>query len=197
MPTLAALFMQAPKHRESRASRFTDGLIKGYDRALRWALDHQRSMLGVFMLSVVLSVASFMMIPKGFFPLQDTAFVMGFTQAAADISYEEMVAKHKQLEAIISRDPAVISYNHGVGGAASDSIGNGRMWLVLSDPDSVTQASAKSSTVCVHNWLRCRVFRCSCARLRTSTSARECRARNINMYCARRAARSWRSGRVN
>lgn len=134
VPTLAALFMQAPKHRESRASRFTDGLINGYDRALRWALDHQRSMLGVFMLSVVLSVASFMMIPKGFFPLQDTAFVMGFTQAAADISYEEMVAKHKQLEAIISRDPAVISYNHGVGGAASDSIGNGRMWLVLSDP---------------------------------------------------------------
>ncbi|SDA81246.1 hydrophobic/amphiphilic exporter-1, HAE1 family [Pseudomonas sp. NFPP33] len=134
VPTLAALFMQAPKHQESRASRFTDGLIKGYDRALRWALDHQRSMLGVFMLSVVLSVASFMMIPKGFFPLQDTAFVMGFTQAAADISYEEMVAKHKQLEAIISQDPAVISYNHGVGGAASDSIGNGRMWLVLSDP---------------------------------------------------------------
>ena len=134
VPTLAALFMQAPKHLESRASRFTDGLINGYDRALRWALDHQRSMLGVFMLSVVLSVASFMMIPKGFFPLQDTAFVMGFTQAAADISYEEMVAKHKQLEAIISRDPAVISYNHGVGGAASDSIGNGRMWLVLSDP---------------------------------------------------------------
>nr|WP_288257450.1 multidrug efflux RND transporter permease subunit [uncultured Pseudomonas sp.] len=134
VPTLAALFMQAPKHRESRASRFTDGLINGYDRALRWALDHQRSMLGVFMLSVVLSVASFMMIPKGFFPLQDTAFVMGFTQAAADISYEEMVAKHKQLEAIISQDPAVISYNHGVGGAASDSIGNGRMWLVLSDP---------------------------------------------------------------
>ena len=134
VPTLAALFMQAPKHRESRASRFTDGLINGYDRALRWALDHQRSMLGVFMLSVVLSVASFMIIPKGFFPLQDTAFVMGFTQAAADISYEEMVAKHKQLEAIISQDPAVISYNHGVGGAASDSIGNGRMWLVLSDP---------------------------------------------------------------
>ncbi|SFW39230.1 hydrophobic/amphiphilic exporter-1, HAE1 family [Pseudomonas sp. NFACC19-2] len=134
VPTLAALFMQAPKHQESRASRFTDGLIKVYDRALRWALDHQRSMLGVFMLSVVLSVASFMMIPKGFFPLQDTAFVMGFTQAAADISYEEMVAKHKQLEAIISQDPAVISYNHGVGGAASDSIGNGRMWLVLSDP---------------------------------------------------------------
>jgi len=134
VPTLAALFMQAPKHRESRASRFTDDLINGYDRALRWALDHQRSMLGVFMLSVVLSVASFMMIPKGFFPLQDTAFVMGFTQAAADISYEEMVAKHKQLEAIISQDPAVISYNHGVGGAASDSIGNGRMWLVLSDP---------------------------------------------------------------
>ncbi|UQY33493.1 multidrug efflux RND transporter permease subunit [Pseudomonas fulva] len=134
VPTLAALFMQAPKHREGSTPGFTSRLVRGYDRALRWALDHQRSMLGIFMLSVVLSVTSFVMIPKGFFPLQDTAFIIGFTQAAPDIAYDEMVAKHKQLEAIFSQDPAVISYNHGVGGASSDSIGNGRIWLVLNDP---------------------------------------------------------------
>ncbi len=131
-PTLASLFMKAPKHVESGG--FFSWLLRFYDRALSWALGHQRFMLGVFLASVLLSVASFAMIPKGFFPLQDTAFIMGFTRASADISYEEMVAKHKQLEEIFSQDPAVISYNHAVGGSTTDSIGNGRIWLVLNDP---------------------------------------------------------------
>ncbi|AWY44453.1 acriflavine resistance protein B [Pseudomonas putida] len=131
-PTLASLFMKAPEHPESGG--FFSWLLRSYDRALSWALGHQRFMLGVFLASVLLSVASFVMIPKGFFPLQDTAFIMGFTRASADISYEEMVAKHKQLEAIFSKDPAVISYNHAIGGSTTDSIGNGRIWLVLNDP---------------------------------------------------------------
>jgi HAE1 family hydrophobic/amphiphilic exporter-1 len=131
-PTLASLFMKAPKHSQSEG--FFSWLLSAYDRALSWALGHQRFMLGVFLASVLLSVASFVMIPKGFFPLQDTAFIMGFTRASADISYEEMAAKHKQLEAIFSKDPAVISYNHAIGGSTTDSIGNGRVWLVLNDP---------------------------------------------------------------
>ncbi|WP_433768013.1 efflux RND transporter permease subunit [Pseudomonas putida] len=131
-PTLASLFMKAPSH--SQSGGFFSGLLSAYDRALGWALDHQRCMLAVFLASVVLSVASFVMIPKGFFPLQDTAFIMGFTRASADVSYEEMVDRHKQLEAIFSKDPAVISYNHAIGGSTTDSIGNGRVWLVLNDP---------------------------------------------------------------
>jgi HAE1 family hydrophobic/amphiphilic exporter-1 len=131
-PTLASLFMKAPSH--SQSGGFFSGLLSAYDRALGWALGHQRCMLAVFLASVVLSVASFVMIPKGFFPLQDTAFIMGFTRASADVSYEEMVDRHKQLEAIFSKDPAVISYNHAIGGSTTDSIGNGRVWLVLNDP---------------------------------------------------------------
>jgi HAE1 family hydrophobic/amphiphilic exporter-1 len=133
-PTLASLFMKAPNHHDESDKGFFGSLLKVYDRALSWALGHQRIMLGVFFASVMLSVASFIMIPKGFFPLQDTAFIQGFTQASADISYDEMVEKHKQLEAIFSKDPAVISYNHAVGGSTTDSIGNGRVWLVLNDP---------------------------------------------------------------
>ncbi|MGJ7516501.1 efflux RND transporter permease subunit [Pseudomonas baetica] len=131
-PTLASLFMKAPKHTQSKG--FFSCLLRAYNRALEWVLGHQRCTLAVFLASVLLSVASFVMIPKGFFPLQDTAFIMGFTRASADISFEEMVARHKQLEAIFSKDPAVISYNHAVGGSTTDSIGNGRVWLVLSDP---------------------------------------------------------------
>ena len=133
-PTLASLFMQAPKPHQHPDKGLFSWLSGSYERALNWALGHQRSMLGIFLGSVILSVASFTIIPKGFFPLQDTAFIMGFTQASADISYDEMVAKHKELETIFSKDPAVISYNHAVGGSTTDSINNGRMWLVLNDP---------------------------------------------------------------
>ncbi|OPB00929.1 acriflavine resistance protein B [Pseudomonas fluorescens] len=133
-PTLASLFMKAPGHQGESGKHFSDRLLKIYDRSLTWALGHQRIMLCVFFGTVALSVASFTMIPKGFFPLQDTAFIQGFTKASADISYEEMVEKHKRLEAIFSKDPAVISYNHAIGGSTSDAIGNGRVWLVLNDP---------------------------------------------------------------
>lgn len=133
-PTLASLFMKAPTPHSDSDKGFFSRFIGAYDRVLVWALGHQRFMLAVFFASVTLSVASFVMIPKGFFPLQDTAFIMGFSRASADISFEEMVTKHKELETIFSKDPAVISYNHAVGGSTTDSIGNGRMWLVLSDP---------------------------------------------------------------
>jgi HAE1 family hydrophobic/amphiphilic exporter-1 len=132
-PTLASLFMNAPAHRPPDKG-FLAWLSNGYARALTWALGHQRSMLGVFFASVVLSVASFVMIPKGFFPLQDTAFIQGVTQASADISYEDMLDKHQQLAAIVSQDPDVTDFNHAVGGSITDSISNGRMWLILNDP---------------------------------------------------------------
>lgn len=130
-PTLASLFMKAPHHHSSKPG-LSDWLIGRYQRVLDWVLVHQRITLAVFGLTIVASVAGFVLMPKGFFPLQDTGFIMGSTQAASDISYEDMVAKHKQLEAIFSADPDVTGFNHAVGG--SNSIGNGRLWLVLNDP---------------------------------------------------------------
>ncbi|HCF0189440.1 TPA: HAD-IC family P-type ATPase [Pseudomonas aeruginosa] len=89
-------------------------------------------MVDMFML--VVAVAGYVGIPKGFFPLQDTAFVFGTSQAAEDISYDDMVAKHRQLAEIIASDPAVQSYNHAVGvTGGSQSLANGRFWIVLKD----------------------------------------------------------------
>lgn len=66
--------------------------------------------------------------------MQDTAFVFGTSQAAEDISYDDMVAKHRQLAEIIASDPAVQSYNHAVGvTGGSQSLANGRFWIVLKD----------------------------------------------------------------
>ncbi|ENO89271.1 putative RND efflux transporter [Thauera linaloolentis 47Lol = DSM 12138] len=130
-PTLASLFMKAPQHHSNRPGLF-DWLLDRYRHVLDWVLVHQRTTLAAFGLTIAASVAGFVLIPKGFFPLQDTGFIMGATQAASDISYEDMVAKHKQLEAIFSADPDVTGFNHAVGGG--NSVGNGRLWLVLNDP---------------------------------------------------------------
>lgn len=131
-PTLASLFMRRQVHKQHDQSGSFDKLLAVYHTALRWSLDHPRTMLLVFMTTVAISVASFVMIPKGFFPLQDTGFILGVSQAASDISYQDMVKKHKQLEAIVMADPDIVSFNHAVG--RGDSIGSGRLWLVLSDP---------------------------------------------------------------
>ena len=132
-PTLASIFMgKAPAHDPANPGLF-DRLALRYGRVLYWALDHPRTMLAVFGLTVATSVFSFVAIPKGFFPLQDTGFILGSTQAASDISYEDMVAKHKQMEAIFKNEPAITGFNHAVGG--NNSSGSGRVWLVLSDPD--------------------------------------------------------------
>ncbi|WP_025136967.1 efflux RND transporter permease subunit [Achromobacter sp. DH1f] len=132
-PTLASLFMKAQAHPPGGVPSGQSGRLAGlYVRALDWVLAHQRTTLVVFLLTVAASVASFVSIPKGFFPLQDTGFIVGVTRAASDISYDDMVAKHKQIEAIVQAEPGVVGVNHAVGGSAT--LGNGRIWLVLSDP---------------------------------------------------------------
>ena len=89
-------------------------------------------MLGIFGLTLVLAVVGYVIIPKGFFPVQDTAFVLGTTEAAADISYPDMVEKHKALAKIVGEDPAVLAFSHSVGVTGSNqTIANGRFWISL------------------------------------------------------------------
>lgn len=129
-PTLAARFMSAPKHREHPG--LVERLLAGYERWLRKALAHQRLMLGIFGVSVALAVAGYVLIPKGFFPVQDTGFILGTTEAAADISYPDMVAKHQALARIVASDPAVRTFSHSVGvGGGTQTIANGRFWISL------------------------------------------------------------------
>jgi len=129
-PTLAARFMNAPKHREHPG--LVERLLAGYERWLRRALAHQRLMLGIFGVSLGLAVAGYVLIPKGFFPVQDTGFILGTTEAAADISYPDMVAKHQALARIVASDPAVRTFSHSVGvGGGTQTIANGRFWISL------------------------------------------------------------------
>lgn len=133
-PMLCARYLKSPKHDESGKRRFTDRLIDGYGRALKWTLARQRLTLLGFAATIGAAVASYAYIPKGFFPLQDTAFIVGQTLAAEDISYTDMRAKHEAIAAIIAKDPAVQQFNHAIGTTGgSQSLANGRVWIVLKD----------------------------------------------------------------
>ncbi|UUT20999.1 multidrug efflux RND transporter permease subunit [Pseudomonas sp. T8] len=133
-PTLAALFMRAPTHHPHDRPGFGERLLALYERGLRRALDHQRLMLGLFGLTLGLAIAGYVFIPKGFFPVQDTGFVLGTSEAAADISYPDMVAKHLALAKILGADPAVETFSHSVGVTGNNqTIANGRFWIALKD----------------------------------------------------------------
>lgn len=131
-PTLAALFMRAPVHHAHSKPTFGERLLAGYEKGLRRALAHQKLMIGVFGLSLALAIAGYIFIPKGFFPVQDTGFVLGTTEAAADISYGDMVKKHLAMAEIVAADPAVAAFSHSVGVSGSNqTIANGRFWISL------------------------------------------------------------------
>lgn len=135
-PMLCARFMKKHAHsREDAAEHssraaFSSRLQNLYATALHWALARQRIMMLAFFATLAAAVGSYVLIPKGFFPLQDIAFVMGQTSAADDISFEDMRAKHLQLVELISKDPAVLNINTIVGGG---NMGRGRMFIVLKD----------------------------------------------------------------
>ncbi|KII30110.1 acriflavine resistance protein B [Pseudomonas fluorescens] len=131
-PTLAALFMRAPVHDAHGKKGFGERLLALYEKGLRRALAHQKMMIGIFGLSVALAVGGYIFIPKGFFPVQDTGFVLGTTEAAADISYGDMVKKHLAMAEIVAADPAVETFSHSVGVSGSNqTIANGRFWITL------------------------------------------------------------------
>jgi HAE1 family hydrophobic/amphiphilic exporter-1 len=133
-PALASRFMRALPHHDGQRRGFSGALLNAYDRTLRWALRHRTFTLMIFALTVAIAVAGYIRIPKGFFPLQDTAFILCTTQAAQDVSYEDMVAKHKALAEIIAKEPGLQAFSHSVGTTGgSQTISNGRFWLVLKD----------------------------------------------------------------
>ncbi|WP_028240965.1 efflux RND transporter permease subunit [Stutzerimonas azotifigens] len=131
-PALAALFMQ-PLPAHAGHGRVMGAVIRHYDRALVWALDHQRTTLAAFFACVAISVGGFALMPKGFFPLQDTGYMNGTVQASADISFEAMQTKSRQIVEILRNDPDVLAFNADIGNDGTYSVGG--LAVVLSDPD--------------------------------------------------------------
>jgi len=113
-----------------------DGLLAGYRSGLDFVLRHQPFALAVFVATVVATGYLFVIIPKGFFPQQDIGLITGFTEAAQDVSFPEMVRRQHALTDVIERDPDVASVVSVVGAAAgSQTMNNGRVFITLKPRD--------------------------------------------------------------
>jgi multidrug efflux pump len=107
------------------------GLINIYSSSLRWVLRHSFLMLIVTAVTICLTVWLYTIVPKGFFPQQDTGLIMGITEAAQDISFDAMVLKQNQVTEIVKNDPAVASVTSAVGSGGGGSLNTGRMFITL------------------------------------------------------------------
>ena len=129
------------KHREHgriyRASEWVfDAMLSGYDKTLSWALRHHVIMLLLTFATIALNIYLYIVVPKGFFPQQDTGRLIGSIQAAQDISFQAMRDKIKELVAIVQSDPAVehvLGFTGGGGGGTTRN--TGRVFIVLKSPD--------------------------------------------------------------
>jgi HAE1 family hydrophobic/amphiphilic exporter-1 len=120
-PTMCAIFLRDEKHvRHGKAymviERAFDRILAWYKRGLEFVLAHQPATLVVFICTVALTVVLYIIIPKGFFPQQDTGIIVGLSDAPQDISFNEMVRRQHLLTDIIARDPDVASYGAFIGG---------------------------------------------------------------------------------
>jgi multidrug efflux pump len=92
-----------------------------YEKTLRWALNHPRFMLLTTAAAVILNICLFIMIPKGFFPQQDTGRITGSIQAEQNISFQAMRGKLADFIQVIQQDPAVENVAGYVGGGTLNS----------------------------------------------------------------------------
>jgi hydrophobe/amphiphile efflux-1 (HAE1) family protein len=125
-PMLCARFLKpydeashGPIYRASE--RVFNWLHAEYALALRWVLRHQPLVLLVVIGTVVLNVVLFIVVPKGFFPQQDTGRLNGSTRAAQDISFESMRVKQRELAQMVLDDPAVYSVTAFAGGGRNSN----------------------------------------------------------------------------
>jgi multidrug efflux pump len=113
-----------------------DRTIAEYDRLLGWVLDHQPLTLLIAIATLVITVLLYIVIPKGFFPLQDTGLVQGITQAGPTVSFEAMANRQKALAGALLRDPEVQSLSSFIGvDGTNTTLNSGRFLINLKPKD--------------------------------------------------------------
>ena len=147
-PMMCARLLKAePKEEEQgrfyRASgAFIDWMIARYASMLQWVLKHQPLTLLVAIGTLALTVVLYMVVPKGFFPVQDTGVIQGISEAPQSISFSAMSQRQQELARIILQDPDVESLSSYIGvDGDNPTLNSGRMLINLK-PHSERSESA-------------------------------------------------------
>ncbi|MBV8784691.1 MAG: MdtB/MuxB family multidrug efflux RND transporter permease subunit [Gammaproteobacteria bacterium] len=136
-PMMCARLLEPPDPaREGRllrlAGRGFEVLAERYARALAWVLDRQFPTLLVAIGTLLLSVLLYLVIPKGFFPAQDTGLLQGITEAPQSVSFATMGERQQALAEVLLKDPAVQSVSSFIGvDGVNTTLNSGRLMIQL------------------------------------------------------------------
>jgi multidrug efflux pump len=119
-----------------KAQEYFDRVIAQYDRLLGWVLDHQPLTMLVAAITLAVTVLLYIVIPKGFFPLQDTALVQGITQAGPTISFSAMAERQNALAKALLDDSDVVSLSSFIGVDGTNNTLNSGRFLINLKPKS-------------------------------------------------------------
>jgi multidrug efflux pump len=122
--------------------RMFNSTIAAYGRTLQWVMRHQEETLMVAVGTLVLTVALYIIAPKGFFPVQDTGVIQGISQASQTVSFPAMVERQQALARVILKDPAVESLSSFVGVDGTNVTANSGRLLINLKPLSERGVSA-------------------------------------------------------
>jgi hydrophobe/amphiphile efflux-1 (HAE1) family protein len=132
------------------SERGFDGLLNAYEAGLKVVLRHRFSTLMVMFGTIALTGYLFVIIPKGFFPQQDTGLIIGQSEAAQDISFPAMRERQQALLDALIKDPAVATIGSAVGaGGGSFTVNDGRVYIALkpaNQRDPIDQVIARLRT---------------------------------------------------
>lgn len=143
-PMMCARMLPAPDKKAHQKVGFLDGIIASYGRGLDWVLNHQTLALLVTLGTLAVTALLYLMVPKGFFPVQDNAAIQAVTEAPQSISFAAMSTRQQALAAKILEDPAVRSLSSFIGvDGTNATLNSGRMLINLKPhgerPDSAPE----------------------------------------------------------
>ncbi len=136
-PMLCSRLLRADERlHASRFYRYSEAafsrLHDAYRQSLHWAMGHQRTVLGLFLLSIGATVFMFRIIPMDFIPASDNGAIAIFTKARTGTSFDQMLRYQKKVAAIVNADPAVMAAMSAVGsGGSSAGVNTGRIFVHL------------------------------------------------------------------
>jgi multidrug efflux pump len=145
-PMLCGHYLKSERSSRDRISlpvRLMTATVSAYERSLRSALRHAWLMLLILVLTVVLTVRLFSTLNKGYFPQDDTGLLFGWTQAAPDVSFEEMRRLQAEAANIVGADPAVAHVGSFIGSSGWIATTNAGRLLVALKPLQERQLSAQ------------------------------------------------------
>ena len=145
VPMLCAKLLRHPSQESvffRRSQEWFDATIERYGRMLTWVLDHQPLVLLVAIGTLALTIFLYVVVPKGFFPVQDTGLIAGITEADQSVSYDAMAERQQALAAAILKDPDVQSLSSIIGVDGTNATLNSGRFLINLKPLGQRKASA-------------------------------------------------------